>query len=90
MATPTPGEGEKMATEVRVSSPAATGGAGTVFEQHVNAYWLAQLLVGAIPPIQRDSTISEVYFEMEHLGWNTDDFLAARGDCARDIASRNR
>jgi hypothetical protein len=28
-----------------VSSPAATGGAGTFFEQHVDAYWLALLLV---------------------------------------------
>jgi hypothetical protein len=27
----------------RVSSPASTGGAGTTFEQHVGAYWLAQL-----------------------------------------------
>ena len=37
----------------RVSSPAATGGAGTTFEQHVGAYWLVQLLVGAIPPKER-------------------------------------
>lgn len=66
---------KKMASEAGVSSPAATGGAGTVFEQHVNAYWLAHLLVGAIPPILRDSTVFEVYLQTEHLGWNTDDFL---------------
>lgn len=66
---------KEMASETGVSSPAATGGAGTVFEQHVNAYWLAHLLVAAIPPILRDSTVSEVYFQTEHLGWNTDDFL---------------
>ena len=64
-----------MASEARISSPAATGGAGNVFEQHVNAYWLAHLLVRAIPPILRDSTVSEVRFQTEHLGWNTDDFL---------------
>ena len=59
----------------RVSSPAATGGAGTIFEQHVNAYWLALLLVRGIPPILRDCTLDEVCLQTEHLGWNTDDFL---------------
>ena len=38
-----------------VSSPASTGGAETPFEQHVGAYWLAQLLGRAIPPVLRDS-----------------------------------
>ena len=59
----------------RVSSPASTGGAGTSFEQHVGAYWLAQLLVGAIPPILIDATVTEVNFQTERLGWHTDDFL---------------
>ena len=59
----------------RISSPASTGGAGTVFEQHVGAYWLAQLLVGAIPPILIDCSVVEVDFQTEHLGWHTDDFL---------------
>ncbi len=58
-----------------VSSPAATGGAGTFFEQHVNAYWLVQLLVGAIPPILHDCSGVEVHFQTEVLGWHTDDFL---------------
>ncbi len=58
-----------------VSSPASTGGAGTFFEQQVNAYWLAQLLLRAIPPIILDCTLAEVHFQTEHLGWNTDDFL---------------
>ncbi|WP_110519169.1 AAA family ATPase [Herpetosiphon llansteffanensis] len=58
-----------------VSSPASTGGAGTFFEQHVNAYWLAHLLVGAIPPILTDCMVKEVHFQTEHLGWHTDDFL---------------
>lgn len=59
----------------RVSSPASTGGAGTTFEQHVGAYWLAQLLVGGIPPILTKATITEVSFQTERLGWKTDDFL---------------
>lgn len=58
-----------------VSSPAATGGAGNSFEQHVVAYWLSLLLVRAVPPILRDCTTAEVHFQAEHLGWNTDDFL---------------
>src|SRR5437762_117629 len=59
----------------RVSSPASTGGAGTFFEQHVDAYWLAQLLVRGIPPILHDCAVVEVHLQTEHLGWHTDDFL---------------
>ena len=62
-------------TKVQVSSPAATGGAGPFFEQHVNAYWLAQLLVRGIPPILRNCAVLEVHLQTEHLGWHTDDFL---------------
>ena len=64
----------------RISSPASTGGAGTFFEQHVGAYWLAQLLVRSIPPILIDCEVAEVHFQTEHLGWHTDDFLI---DCER-------
>jgi hypothetical protein len=70
-----PTTGADDPTTARVSSPAATGGAGTTFEQHVGAYWLAQLLVGAIPPILIDTTVSEVSFQTEHLRWQTDDLL---------------
>jgi hypothetical protein len=59
----------------RVSSSASTGGVGTFFEQHVDAFWLAQLLVRAIPPILHDYAVVEVHFQTEHLRWNTDDFL---------------
>jgi hypothetical protein len=59
----------------RVSSPISTGGAGPFFEQHVAAYWLAQLLVRGIPPILHDCTVEEVHLQTEHLGWHTDDFL---------------
>lgn len=76
----------------RVSSPAATGGAGTIFEQHVGAYWLAQLLVGAIPPILIDSTVTEVAFQTERLGWNTDDLVVVckTGDTERKLAAQVR
>ena len=73
-------------TTARVSSPASTGGAGHAFEQHVGAYWLAQLLVGAIPPIAIDTTVVEVSFQTERLGWYTDDFLVA---CTSEGGSRN-
>ncbi len=59
----------------RVSSPLSTGGAGTFFEQHVGAYCLAQLLVRGIPPIFINTVVTEVHFQTEHLGWNTDDVL---------------
>ncbi|AQZ33523.1 AAA family ATPase [Pseudomonas sp. LPH1] len=65
----------------RVSSPASTGGAGVYFEQHVQAYWLAQLLVRSIPPILTDRGVAEVHFQTEHLGFNTDDFLVV---CERE------
>ena len=76
------------ATPVRVSSPASTGGAGTTFEQHVGAYWLAQLLVGAIPPIVIGTTVAEVSFQTERLGWHTDDFLVVctSGGVSRHLA----
>jgi hypothetical protein len=69
-----------------VSNPVSTGGAGTTFEQHVGAYWLAQLLVGAIPPILIEATVGEVSFQTERLGWHTDDFLVV---CTSGGASRN-
>jgi hypothetical protein len=62
-------------SEVRISSPASTGGAGTLFEQHVGAYWLGQLLVRSIPPILHDCVVLEVHFQTENLSWRTDDFL---------------
>ncbi len=70
---------------LRVSTPASTGGSGTTFEQHVGAYWLAQLLVGAIPPVLIDATVTEVSFQTERLGWHTDDFLVV---CTSNGVSR--
>lgn len=65
----------KASNTGRISSPASTGGAGTFFEQHVDAYWLAQLLVRGIPPILCDCSVVEVHLQTEHIGWHTDDFL---------------
>lgn len=63
-------------------NPASTGGAGTFFEQHVNAVFLALLLVRGIPPCLTDCQIEEVHFQTRRLGWNTDDLLVfgKRGD----------
>lgn len=71
----------------RVSSPISTGGEGVFFEQHVAAYWLAQLLVRSIPPILTDTGVTDVHFQTEHLGLNTDDFLVV---CARAGATTAR
>lgn len=71
----------------RVSSPAATSGAGTFFEQHVVAYWLAQLLVRSRLPILHGCSVEEVYLQTEHLGWHTDDFLIIGLD---DIRNQRR
>lgn len=62
-------------TTPRISSPVSTGGAGTFFEQHVAAYWLAQLLVRGFPPILVETNVAEVHLQTEHLGWRTDDCL---------------
>jgi len=74
-------------SQKRVSSPISTGGEGVFFEQHVAAYWLAQLLVRSIPPILTDAGVTEVHFQTEHLGFNTDDFLVV---CARAGAATAR
>ena len=58
----------------RVSSPAVTGGAGTIFEQHVDAYWLALLLVRGNAPILPNCAVVEVQFQTERLGYNKADF----------------
>lgn len=59
----------------QISCPSSTGGAGTFFEQHVGAFWLAQLLMRSIPPILIDCVVEEIGLQTEHLGWKTDDFL---------------
>lgn len=70
-------------SKTEVSSPISTGGEGVFFEQHVAAYWLAQLLVRSIPPILTDAGVIEVHFQTEHLGFKTDDILVV---CERATA----
>ena len=64
----------------RVSSAASTGGAGTLFEQHVDAAFLTLLLVRGMPPIFPDSTVTEVHVQTERMGWDTDDVLVVSED----------
>lgn len=68
-----------------VTNPVSTGGGGTIFEQHVDALFLALLLVRAPLPILKDCQIEEVHLQSEHLGWKTDDVLvgAIRSDGVR-------
>ena len=73
-------ESPESPSQERVSSPAATGGAGYLFEQHVGAFWLGLLLVRAIPPVFRHSSLERVHFQTQHLGWKTDDFLIIAQD----------
>ena len=68
-------KGKKKPDVPPVSSTVATGGSGAFFEQHVNASFLALLLVRAVPPVLTDCTLDEVWFQTEHLGWKTDDVL---------------
>ena len=58
-----------------IPSPLATGGAGTMFEQHVGAMFLALLLVRGVPAVFKDCQVDEVSFQTRHLGWETDDLL---------------
>jgi hypothetical protein len=71
-----------MANGTHLSSPAATGGAGPFFEQHVDAAFLSFLLVGGMPPFLRDSQLIEVDLQAGHLGWRTDDVLLVASDAA--------
>ena len=74
-------------SQKRFSSPIFTGGEGVFLEQHAAAYWLAQLLVRSIPPILTDAGVTEVHFQTEHLGFNTDDVLVV---CTRASAATAR
>jgi len=72
--TPVEGSISRM-NDVSATSPVSTGGGGTFFEQHVDALFLALLLVRAPLPILKDCQTEEVHLQGEHLGWKTDDVL---------------
>lgn len=57
------------------TNPVSSGGGGTIFEQHVDALFLALLLVRAPLPVLKDCQVEEVHLQAEHLGWATDDAL---------------
>jgi hypothetical protein len=65
----------RMAPDATASSPLATGGAGTFFEQHVDAAFLTYLLVGGVPPFLKDCQVEKIHLQAGHLGWRTDDLL---------------
>src|SRR5688572_2253616 len=71
-----------------VSSPAATGGAGTMFELHVDAASLVLLLTRGIPLLISAGIVSKVHLQSGHLGWRTDDLLieAVDGTRSRKVA----
>lgn len=56
-------------------TPASTGGAGTYFEQHVDAAFLALLLIRGIPPCLLDCHVDQVQLQTKRSGWHTDDLL---------------
>ena len=73
--------------KTNVSSPLATGGAGTTFEQHVGAMFLVHLLIRGIPAVFKNCQVEEVSFQTRHLGWETDDLLVT---CSTDTDGRRQ
>ena len=57
------------------SPPAATGGAGYVYEDEVGAYFAAAMLVGATPVEGVTGRIVRLNFQTASLGWALDDLL---------------
>lgn len=87
-------ESKSGMSDIKATSPVSTGGGGTFFEQHVDALFLALLLVRAPLPVLKDCQVEEVHVQAEHLGWKTDDVLvvAVRPDgiCRRLAAQVKR
>lgn len=67
-----------------VTSPIATGGAGTFYEQRVGASLLAVLLVRGTPPFLERSALRRVSFQTRRLRYATDDILLVAEDVAGD------
>jgi hypothetical protein len=66
---------DPISSDHTVSSPNATGGAGTVFEEHAGAVFLGLLLIRGYLPVLTECAVEEVHFQTEHLGYQTDDLL---------------
>ena len=65
----------RMTSGAITSSPLATGGAGTFFEQRVDAAFLTYLLIGGVPPFLKDCQVKKIHLQAGHLDWRTDDLL---------------
>lgn len=74
----------QVAESPHISSPEATGGAGVAFEYHVDATFLAFLLVGGSPPLLRGCRLESVHLQAGHLKWRTDDLLITGKDRSGD------
>lgn len=59
----------------QVASPIATGGGGPNYERHVGAYYLALLLLRAMPYGQRAGKVVEVRFQRLYAGDPLDDLI---------------
>ncbi len=66
---------EDMVSSKHVVSPIATGGGGFNFERHVGAYYLALLLLRAVPYGQRAGQVGEVRFQRLYAGEPLDDLI---------------
>src|ERR1051325_3159535 len=64
-----------MMAEDHIASPISTGAAGPMFEQHVDAFFLAMLLLRGIPPVLLDCQLEALHLQASHLGWHTDDLV---------------
>ena len=84
-----------MSTEDRISTTGETGGAGTNYEHHVGASFLARLLMGGLSPVFANSRlrIEKVAFQTSRLGWETDDLLiicSSEGMEQRNLAIQSK
>ena len=59
----------------KVASPISTGGAGNDYEKRVGAYYLASLLLQAVPRGQEAGVTREVRFQRLYEGEPLDDLI---------------
>jgi|GEM_PF-365833 len=65
------------------ANPFSTGGGGTSFEYHVQASFVATLLVRGIVPCLPPNQVTIVHLQAGHLGLHTDDFVCEAVDTQR-------
>src|SRR5277367_3772500 len=69
-----------MPDSLPVTSPVATGGAGTFYERRVGGALLAVLLVRGTPAFLERCALRRVSFQTRRLGYATDDILLVADD----------